>query len=259
MNPALDDHFSLVENQQAEKRLRDNISLLKGAGVNYIVEGGWAVAAHGSPTPSVDLDILIPYGDYDQLVTAVKNKTGIQLETGLGCDALSLDWDFSDSPNTLFGKPRLSYIPEELLRNRIDTRQIQGVREPLVIRVPRADALVFMKLKAFRDRNLQWTLSQDRVGLAALDRSDAAVVRSHTTDNWERKAGKDLYDICYLVEHAGGIAARALITDADIDQEILRSLRLIPQPLLAFAQGMARRSRVSIRDPTTLFDIMSSA
>ncbi len=248
----LDDHFQLAETQAAEDRMRKNIALLQEAGINYVVEGGWAVAAYGSPTPSVDLDVLIPSGEYDMLVTVVKNKTGIQLETGHGAELLSLDWTFSDDQNPLFGKPNLSYIPEELLRNRIDNRSIQTVRGIVNLRVPRTDALIFMKLKAFRDRALQWALSRDRIALAALPREEALVVNLKPTAYWERKAGKDLYDVCYLMRHHPAPTLLDLFPGDALDEEVKKAVRQIPPPLAAFADGMARRSRVQILPPNAL-------
>lgn len=55
---AVDDHFQLVVDQKAEEKLRRALGLLNSSGIGYIVEGGWAMAAVGSPTPSVDLDVM---------------------------------------------------------------------------------------------------------------------------------------------------------------------------------------------------------
>ncbi len=254
----LEDHYRLVEEREAHIGLADTLDLLREAGISFVVEGGWALAAHGSPTPSVDLDVLFPSDQLDQLRTVALNSRGIQIDAAAGNQALGLDWSFSDERNPLFGTPDLYYVPDDLLRNRIDTRVIRSVGGDLSIRVPRADALFFMKLKAFRDRSLQWGLSRDALALAALSREEAAVVRQRPTAYWERKAGKDLYDMCFLMGGAGLPPAliRTLLPGEELDRELLRALDAIPEPLSAFAAAMARRSRVAIQEPRRLLQLL---
>ena len=186
---------------------------------------------------------------------------GIQIDTAAATESLGLDWEFSDQANPLFGLPDLSYVPDDLLRNRIGLRTIQTVSGPLTFRVPRADALAFMKLKAYRDRSLQWTLSRDPDELAALSREDARQVRSRPTAYWERKAGKDLYDLCFLLGSQPRVGQRlqALMPGDRLDAELRRGLIEIPQALRSFALDMARRSRVTILEPAELHDRLGAS
>lgn len=247
---SVDEHFRLAEDQQAERKLRDAILLLDSTGIPYVVVGGWAVAAYGSRTPSVDLDVLIRSSDDEHLKTVVRNNRGIQLDAEAGAALLGLDLDFRDLRNALFGRPDLSYMPDDVLRDRVPTRTIETSGGPVSFCVPSAEALAFMKAKALRDRRLQWEASRDPAQLAALDQEDARLVRGKTTAYWERKAGKDIFDLAYLVSHHTPPArVRALLEGSAFGEEVRLGLRSIPEPLARFAVDMARRSRVRIPSP----------
>ena len=248
---AVDDHFQLVVDQKAEEKLRRALGLLNGSGIGYIVEGGWAMAAVGSPTPSVDLDVMFRGPDYQRLYDHILKTTDLQLDTHGGLEALGIDWRHSDEPNRLFTKRDLFYVPDDFLRNRITTGTINTVGGPLHVRVPAPAALAFMKMKAFHDRRMQWEASRDPTRLARLAREDAATVRERPAAYWERKAGKDLYDIAFLARNSAS-AIKQLLTDEPIDQAILAALRDPPAPLVSFAIEMAKRSRERIPDPNTL-------
>lgn len=249
---AVDDHFQLVVDQKAEAKLRRALGLLNGSGIGYIVEGGWAMAASGSPTPSVDLDIMFRGPDYDRLYNHILEETDIQLDTEGGLEALGIDWRRSDDPNRLFTQNELFYVPDDFLRNRITSGSINTVGGTLRVRVPIPPALAIMKMKAFHDRRLQWEASRDPRRVASLGKEDAAFVRSRSGAYWERKAGKDLYDIGFLVQRNGVGGIVALLNDTPFDQTIVATLKDPPQPLVAFANEMAKRSRERIADPTGL-------
>jgi hypothetical protein len=64
--------------------LRDLLESLNGAGVEYAVCGGIAVAIHGYPRFTKDIDLLIRASDLDQVRTAARAR-GFALEGGRLC------------------------------------------------------------------------------------------------------------------------------------------------------------------------------
>lgn len=164
------------------------------------VEGGWAVAAHGSPIPSVDLDVLVHVAELDG------DREYYDLLHGEGRYARSdvpssVDWSELDQFNVAWATSR-GYDRRELLDGRtIDVLLRAPDGRERRITVPTIPALLVMKLKAFRDRSRQHAVMKDAAEVASYDPTDIAVI--HKDPNYRlRKAAKDLVDLGSLWERA---------------------------------------------------------
>lgn len=248
--PDADRHFELVEQHRAIERIRQTLDALEDAAVPYVVEGGWAVAAHGSPVPSMDLDILVQGGLSGAVAERVEAATGLQLHTAAAHEALGIDVGDSDAPNRLLGTDGVAYVPARLLEGHVEVRRV-GLLEGRPIPVPEADRLAFMKLKAFRDRRLQWEATRQRYLLAAIDEDLRAITIRAGEPYWLRKAGKDLFDLGHLLGGATTMERVALAAPAAAWAHLPASLVDVPLPLQQFASDMAHRAGVAWRPPWT--------
>lgn len=187
----LADHLRLVEVRRAVDTAREVIETLEG--LPFTVVGGWAVHAHGSAVPSVDMDLWIPFSAHDAVYGAFLDRHDVQLDVPAGSQRFNLDIEYVNDRNPLFGTG-LSY-PRSALAT--EERALFGRR----VRVLTGPDLLFAKAKAFHDRSKQWAISQDPVRLAALrlrDPETAAFIVERGEAYFLRKAGKDLLDIRFL-------------------------------------------------------------
>lgn len=161
---------------------------------HVIVEGGWAVAAYGSPVASVDLDIIIRDAEYDN---DHDYYDLLHAEGRFAQEVLSaVDWStpgFNAAWASIAG-----YDRAKLLKDRTRTTVLQapdGRRQEITI--PTISALIVMKLKAFRDRELQYRVMQDPAEIASYDPPEIQQI-NQDEDYRLRKAAKDLVDIGFL-------------------------------------------------------------
>lgn len=251
MTERLDEHFRLARDVRAEDRLRQALALVRDAGIRAVVEGGWAVSGHGSPVESVDVDLLIHSSEYASLHEAALRRK-VQLDARASAEALGLDLRYLDEFNALFGARRLGYAPQTLLRNRVRTVAVRTARGSVRFRAPNPAALVAMKLKAFHDRRKQWETKRDPRRMVWLDQDEADFVRSRDLGYWERKAGKDLFDVGFLLQNVRGAAKALAILDPEVREAIVGALTDVPDVLAAFAEGMGERARVEAVAPNEI-------
>jgi hypothetical protein len=84
MDDAVDLHHRLLKEQDAVRRCRQALAYLEEAGTEYVVEGGWAVAAHGNPVESVDLDVILAFDELERFKQEMLSRH-LQLDaTGAG-------------------------------------------------------------------------------------------------------------------------------------------------------------------------------
>lgn len=210
---SLADHLRLLRERRSTETLEVVLATLEG--IPFTVVGGWAVHAHGSSIPSVDMDIWIDPSHHDAVHRAFLEQHGIQLETEGGRARFNLDIDYLDSRNHLFGGAG-SFVRGSLVTER---RTLLG-HDVDVLTGPE---LLFSKAKAFHDRSRQWALAQDPSGLAALrlkDPEEAAFIRERGEAYWLRKAGKDLMDVRFLQERyemGGPTELRAVVEARIVD------------------------------------------
>ena len=242
MVDALSEHFRLVQEREALSRMMRAVGYLEDLGIQYVVEGGWAVSSFGSSVESVDLDLIVPASQITDLHEGLVEVAGIQLDTEGGQELLGIDYRCGEDPNHLLGKT-LHYVPFELLDGRVGPRLLQ-VGEGVQVPVPEADVLMLMKAKAFHDRRILWGASRDPVLFAALDVDDQRWARQFDTLHWERKAGKDLFDISFLGTRGASSDPWVGWVGDEFVSVVLESLREVPLPLRTFAQDMARRYRL---------------
>ncbi|MBW3583344.1 MAG: hypothetical protein KY455_09630 [Euryarchaeota archaeon] len=157
MDDPVETHFQMVDRERSLERLRQAVTCLEAMKSRYVVEGGWAVAAYGSPVPSVDLDVLVPGGLTEEIADAIEAATGIQMFSQATHDELSIDFVDMDLPNRLIDRAGLSYVPSAFIGDHTETREITIV-PAIEIVVPTAPRLVFMKLKALpvQDSDTCW-------------------------------------------------------------------------------------------------------
>lgn len=115
MHDGVDHHFRMVDELKSARRMEQALDCLGKAGVQHVIEGGWAVAAYGSRVPSVDLDVLVPGGLTPELAEAIEEATGLQIYSMSTLERLSLDFVDADLANPLLDRPDLTYTPTEFL------------------------------------------------------------------------------------------------------------------------------------------------
>lgn len=243
MADAVERHFAMVDEQESLARLKRALNHLKAAGVSCVVEGGWAVAAYGSPVPSVDLDALVAGGLSPEVAEAIERVTGLQMSTQAAHHRLALELHDADAPNALVHRPDLSYIPATFLRGHTQVRRLAMIDHTQVT-VPHPPHLAFMKLKAFHDRRLQWRAAAgERYLLGGLREEERERTILLGEEYWLRKAGKDLFDASFLCHGPTNLAEVASVAPVAMWPAVRDALDGIPLPLRAFAEGMARRVR----------------
>lgn len=77
--------------------------------------------------------------------------------------------------------------------------------------------------------------------MARIPTADRGQVLGKTVDYFFRKAGKDLYDVAFLMSrHAEPEDVRAIARETGLEADLLPLLQRLPEaPLLLFARGMA--------------------
>jgi hypothetical protein len=124
MDEAVDLHHRLLKEQDAVRRCRQALAYLEEAGTEYVVEGGWAVAAHGSPVESVDLDVILAFDELERFKQEMLSRHDLQLDaTGTG--VLGIDTRDLHAHNPLMDDASLGYVPAGLLRGRCTPRPLR--------------------------------------------------------------------------------------------------------------------------------------
>lgn len=246
MDDALDMHYRLLQEEDAVQRCRDALAYLAEAGIDHFVEGGWSVAAHGSPVESVDLDIIIAFDELERFKQEMLDRHDMQLDA-TGTSILGIDTRDLHAHNALLDRPELGYVPADLLAGRSSRRPLRLIPD-VEARVPDLDALALMKAKAWHNRRLAWEAGRDPVRLARLEYTTQKWIRTMGPLHWTRKAGKDLFDLAFLESQGADNDYEALVDEATATA-IKRSLTDIPLPLRRFAEQMAKRHDVDLALP----------
>lgn len=238
-------HYDLLDERSFEAVARA-VQLLEERGAAYVLVGGWAVYAYGSRVPSVDTDVLLEQADFRD-IAAMMEGMGVSVGAGRQFEAMQFD-----APSAILGpdpdlqEPDRGYVPRTVLRGRTVRRELDlGRHGRPIVSVPTADALAFMKLKAYHNRELQWRAHRDPAVMARIPTSDRGQVLGKTEGYFLRKAGKDVYDIAFLLSrHATVESVRAILRETGLEADLLPLLRNLPEaPLLLFARSMADEER----------------
>ncbi|MGB1697363.1 MAG: nucleotidyltransferase domain-containing protein [Thermoplasmatota archaeon] len=242
MPDAVDRHFTMVDEQESIQKMKDAIKVLQDANVDFTIEGGWAVTAYGSNVASVDLDVLVPGGLTPEIAEAIESATGYQIYSQVTQETLALEFVDADHANDLIDRPSLKYLPSEILKGQTEELEIlPGV----VAKVPSATVLVFMKLKAFHDRRLQWQAARgERFLISSFKEEERERTINMGEAHWLRKAGKDLFDAAYLLRDHTSLEEVEKVAPADVWAKVKTSLNDIPLPIRAFAENMAKRAKI---------------
>ncbi|MHB8586217.1 MAG: hypothetical protein ACYDDF_10350 [Thermoplasmatota archaeon] len=141
-----------------------------------------------------------------------------------------------DSENVILGpditlqEPERGYVPRDILSNRTVKRDLSlGPHGTLSTRVPTAGALLFMKLKAYHDRELSWRAFREPAVMAQIPAHDRGNILGKTYQYYERKASKDLYDMAFLAAHHRVVPeARTMAAETGLAADLLPLLERRP-------------------------------
>lgn len=235
-------HYDLLDERCVEI-VATVIKELETRKIEYVLGGGWAVYAYESHVPSVDTDVFLHAKD-EHIVAELMRSRGIGVGPGRQFEPLSLD-----EPNNLLGpdidmqEPERGYVPAKILAGRTERRTLElGAKGQVDAAVPSAPALLFMKLKAYHDRELSWSaLRDDAVMATRIPTADRPQVRQMTVSHYYRKAGKDLYDAAFLAtRHAALDEALAIARGTGLHDDIKPLVESVHEPLRQFALDMTR-------------------
>lgn len=236
-------HYALLDDrcfQVVATVLRE----LVARGLDYVLAGGWAVYAYGSRVPSVDTDVFLHAGDMAAL-SELLDRHGIGVGPGRQFEPLAMD-----ERNPLLGpdidlqERERGYVPARILEGRTERRRLElGAFGEADARVPSAATLLFMKLKAYHDRELAWSaLRDDAVMATRIPTADRPQVRQMTVTHYYRKAGKDLYDVAFLAAHHDALdEAMRIAREAGLHADLAPLVDSVSEPLRSFALDMARQ------------------
>lgn len=238
-------HYDLLDERCYDVVARA-IALLNERGARYVLTGGWAVYAYGSRVPSVDTDVLLEEADGRAVVAAVR-AIGITVGPGEQFEPMPIDGASNIlGPDPDLQEPDRGYVPAQLLAKRTTRRELDlGQHGKVTANVPTPDALAFMKLKAYHNRELQWRAHRDPGVMARIPTMDRGQVLGKTEGYFYRKAGKDLYDIAYLLaHHTSDAKVRDIAEEFGLLADLSPLLDRAPDgALLFFARNMADEER----------------
>lgn len=245
-NPA-DEHLRLID-ERAYEVVANVLRYLETQRIDYVLAGGWAVFAYGSPIPSVDTDVFLASTRAGDVTRRIARDLGVTTGPGGQFEALSLDQpNCILGPDTELGEPDRCYVPGQLLARNTVRRDLALPSGTLAATVPGAAALAFMKLKAYHDRELAWRATRDASVMATIPPTQRPEIRAKTEAYYFRKAGKDLFDIAWLAtRHTSTAEALAIASEFEMAADLQRPLRAIPPPLRTFALGLAQQDEAAI-------------
>lgn len=236
-------HHGLITDK-AWRVIECSLAALEEASVPYVLVGGWAAAAYGSPIPSVDTDIYLHRADREMVSRLVAERCGFTVNKSDTLELLD-----GDAPTSVLSFDLdldgldLRFEPGRLFVERPPVRREAMVagRDLGAAMVPDLATLLFLKLCAWRARRFRWQAYRDPRVLARMDPSDKSATFAKTAMHWERKAGKDLYDAAWLVATGGDPAEALKIAQSwGIDGALIEALTDVPQALVEYAYDLVR-------------------
>ncbi len=188
-----DDYYTGENFQRSFEHLKSVIAKLDDRGIDYILIGGWAMRAYDSPIGSVDIDLLIHERyeeDLEEIISTMKQDQK--------SDTI-VDYEIFEGKNELWSAGPIGYIPADLLENAIEKVELKYGETCIRANVPSIEMLFFMKLKAYRDRNLQYDCKTVFREYQKLDVYWQREIDRFPEQYLLRKAGKDLADLSLLL------------------------------------------------------------
>ena len=234
--------------EKSIRRLREHLRKLTKEGVSPIVIGGWAVAAHGSPIGSRDVDALIRMEDQRAVGEALGNQDFV---AGHLEEDSALDYDFLEKTNrSNVGYPvRFDYEP--ILKNHVSRKQVKAGAVSLTISVPDATTLLFLKAKAFADRSFAYYAQTHPAELKKLSEDAQDYVKGRDLEYWGWKAAKDMDDLAFLADlELDRKRLSRLLDDSNLRKYAVREWARRDKDLVAIADGI----RENHGEPTGFVD-----
>ncbi len=241
MTEPWEDHYRLVT-AESWRVVSCVVRTRNEEGIAYVLIGGWALYAYGSPVPSVDADLFIRGRDFPRLQKALLDRCGVVPNGKL--QLLPLEKPLLLTPRTVAEErgPH-GYTPVVLLSShRVQPKTLRLPGTELSVIVPRPPELAFAKLKALHDRRLAWESITDPRVMATLPGIEQARVRGGTEAGWRRKAGKDYFDFAFLLRGASMEEVLKVAKAFGLQRPLEASLRVPPQALRTFAESLAQKN-----------------
>lgn len=243
-------HYDLLDGRE-ETNFRTCLRVLEDDSMDYVLLGGWAVYAHVSEVPSVDVDLCLK--DSDRLHRSlsrygIKVGMGEDVEVLLPSDKMEV-WGVQ-VPG--LGLPEPSCTFEDLLENRTMTKAIELGNQSYRAIVPLPEALCISKLVALHNRSLAYrSFSEGEAGML-LGPELNTQLKGLSEDYWLRKAGKDAYDVGMLAGmHNLRLDALAeLLIDVGLQDAMPTLGSQVPGVVMKMAGDLARR--VGRQDPEAI-------
>lgn len=241
MTEPWEDHYRLIT-PESWRAVSCALRALEEARIRYVLIGGWAFYVYGNLVPSVDTDLFIVSRDFPKLRQFMLEQCGLVPNGKL--QVLPLDQPLLLTPRTnAEERGPHSYDPAALLPPERTTERrlrVHGADRRVV--VPRAPELGFSKLKALHDRRLAWEAFTDPRVMATLPGPEQARVRRGTEPEWRRKAGKDLFDLAFLLRETTLPEVLSIADRFELRRPLEGSVRNMPAALRDFAESLARKN-----------------
>lgn len=217
-------------------RLRDHLKKLDKDGIAPIVIGGWAVAAHGSPIGSRDIDALIAMGDQRAVGEALGNHDFV---AGYLEEDSAFDYDFLEKTNrSKVGFP-VQFDYDAVLKNHVATKRVKAGPVSVNMTVPDATTLFFLKAKAFADRSFAYYAKSNVNELKRLNEEANEYVTGRDLEYWGWKAAKDMDDLAFLADlELDRKRLSRLLDDSTLRKYAVREWARRDKDLLAIADGI---------------------
>lgn len=143
--------------------LRDAVSVLEGAGLDYLLIGGLAIVIHGRPRHSRDIDFLVRPEDAQRALDALE-------AAGFETNPINPNWIFKAfreqiQIDLIFKLQKSIYLDEEMLR-RCTRETFHACKMPVI---PPEDLLVIKALAHDEDTPRHWHDALSIITRAELD------------------------------------------------------------------------------------------
>lgn len=236
-----DSHWNLLTPAQ-KTTTRIILENLGSARIRYVLGGGWAVYAHESSTPSVDCDVFVKGGLPSRVATQLSDA-GIRIGPQQDLEILPLErpMELLGTGDEDLGIPSVSYVPSEIFKQRLESRNLSLDKEVAAVPVPDRIALAVTKLCALQGRSLAYRSFTDGEARMRLGPVATPQILSLGQSYYLRKAGKDLFDVSLLLASAQAVDETRRLAGPDVWSVVRGEIERLPTAVKDVGFDMARR------------------
>lgn len=235
-------HLDLIDDR-CFTVVRDALTILTQANIDYVLAGGWAVYVHAPSIPSIDTDIFLTAPFPDRIL---KSFAGAGLQVGHGKEVEPLDmndrlgfWAHGDED---LGIPLPGFRPIALLQGETMDATLRLPDSEITVRVPTPTALCCLKLCALANRDLAYRSFHDGRAGMLIGPQRVPLVHQLAQSYYLRKAGKDLFDVSVLLPIATPAAVLAMATRHGCQQAITSMPPSIDPAVQASAMALSNHA-----------------